>query len=143
MISAFHHFTPELAAAILGDAVASRRAVFIVEPCPRRAAGFLALLPALAIGMYANPLLTPRARLRKALFTYAVPLLPALGLWDGVVSMMRMYTRRELLDMVAPLGDDYRWSFARAPFTPGGHATVFAGIPCERLERLPGRAGGS
>ena len=95
------------------------------------------MLPALALAMYAHPLLSPRERARKALLTYAVPVLPALGLWDGLVSTRRMYTRRELLEMAeaAPLAGDYRWSFERAPYPNGGYATVFTGIPRERLSR--------
>jgi len=132
VISAFHHFPPQLAARMLADAVAKRRAIFIVEPFPRRFSRFAAMLPALAASMYINPLLAGSQRMLKALLTYGLPVVPALGLWDGLVSTLRMYSRSELKQMAADLGGGYRWQFHEVPFFPGGLATVFEGIPAVR-----------
>ncbi len=132
VISAFHHFPPQLAAKILADAVSQRKAIFIVEPCPRRLSRFAAMIPVLAISMYINPFLAGSQRLLKGLLTYGVPIVPALGLWDGLVSTFRMYNKRELKQMISDLSGGYRWQFYEAPFFPGGVATVFEGIPAVR-----------
>ncbi|MGB1016996.1 MAG: hypothetical protein ACPG4T_22855 [Nannocystaceae bacterium] len=132
VISAFHHFPPQLAARMLADAVANRQAIFIVEPCPRRFSRFAAMVPILALSMYINPLLAGSKRLLKSLLTYGVPVVPALGLWDGLISTMRMYNRSELKQMTSELGGGYRWQFHEVPFFPGGLATVFEGIPAVR-----------
>lgn len=132
VISAFHHFPPQLAARILADAVRNRQAIFIVEPCPRKFSRFAAMLPILALSMYINPLLAGSRRLLKGLLTYGVPVVPALGLWDGLVSTMRMYSRGELEHMIADLGGGYRWRFHEEPYFPRGIATIFEGIPAVR-----------
>jgi hypothetical protein len=66
-------------------------------------------------------LLTPGIRpfrWARLFWTYAVPVVPAVIWWDGLVSCLRAYAREELEEMVAGLrreaadagGARYRWS---------------------------------
>ncbi len=70
IINVFHHFPPELATAVLRDAVRGGRGVFVAEGFGRNPLQFanfaLAGLPALL----ANPLLSERHRLEKAVLTW-------------------------------------------------------------------------
>jgi hypothetical protein len=129
VVSAFHHFTPELARRILADCVVKKRAVFILEGFPRKLRRLPPLIPVLTVAALVNPFRAGRARLLKAIFTYVVPLVPVCGLWDAVVSVLRVHSESELRAMVEPLGGDYEWTYREVPFFPGGRATAFMGIP--------------
>ncbi len=129
IVSAFHHFPPPLARSILADCVRKRRPVFVLEPCPRNPLRIAALALAYGAASLINPLVARRRRLTKALLTYAAPLLPAAQLWDGTVSVLRMYTKAELFELVAPLGDDFEWTYHAIPLRLGSVATVFQGVP--------------
>ena len=56
------------------------------------------------------------------------PAVPAIALWDGVVSTLRVYSRDELMEMVRPLGDDFEWTWGRHKFAPGGNGYYFYGV---------------
>ncbi len=129
VVSAFHHFRPGLARGILAAAVRDGKAVFIVEGFPRSLLRYAAILPALFAGGTVNPFLAERGRLAKFLLTFVVPLIPVLGMFDGLVSALRIHSRAELEAMVADLPGDYVWEYGTAPYPPWGRATWFAGLP--------------
>ena len=54
IITAFHHFTPELARKIFADCVARRRAIFILEPGGRKPRLVFSVLPSMILGTLAN-----------------------------------------------------------------------------------------
>lgn len=129
IINVLHHFPPELASAILADAVRGSRGVFIAEGFERNPlmfANFAAAgLPALAL----NPVLSPRDRLAKAALTWFTPTALAISLWDGLVSTMRVYTEEELRSMVAPFGSEWRWEYGTFSYLPFGKGYYFYGVP--------------
>jgi hypothetical protein len=129
IINVFHHFPPPLARAVLADAVASSRGVFISESFGRDPRQFLNFMPAGLPALLANPVLSPRHRLAKALLTWATPVAMAMSLWDGLVSTMRVYTEDELRAMVEPLGDGFTWRWGTYPVPPLGRGTYFWGVP--------------
>jgi hypothetical protein len=129
VINAFHHFTPPLARAILADAVAGSRGIFISEALVRNPLSFLAFGPAGLAALYAEPLLAERDRLKKALLVWATPIALAAGTWDGLVSTMRIYEESDLRDMVAPFGDAYRWTYGAYSYGLGGRGYYFYGVP--------------
>lgn len=129
IITAFHHFTPDLARRIFADCVAKKRAIFILEPGGRKLRLVLSVLPSMIVATFANPLLAKRQRLAKIVFTYLIPLIPLAGLWDAIVSALRVHTEDELRAMVAPLGGGYTWEYHVVPFRPFGRATIFLGLP--------------
>jgi hypothetical protein len=129
IISAFHHFPPDLARRILADCVAKRRAVFIVEALRRDLRSLLSILPAMTVAALVNPLRTRSDRAKKALATWVVPVVPAAGLWDAVVSDLRSYREDELRALVEPLGGGYAWECREAGYFPGGRALCFYGVP--------------
>jgi hypothetical protein len=129
IINSLHHFRPEVAARILADAVAARRAVFVYEGFPRNLARLAPTSPTMLPALYANPLLARRQRAAKALLTYVVPVIPAIAMWDACVSVMRIHAEDELRAMVAPFGDAYTWSYREIPYPLGGRGVFFTGIP--------------
>lgn len=110
MFNCFHHFPPEGARAILADAVRKRRAIAIFEAVDQRALP-IALMPVQAAALFLfTPLLRP-FRWSRLFFTYAMPLIPALVLFDGVMSMFRIYLAGELDELVArvPGSETFSW----------------------------------
>ena len=128
IINALHHFRPELAGAILRGACEGSPGVFVAEGFERNPLRFGALVAAGLPALYANPLLSPRHRLLKLLFTWVLPLAALASLWDGLVSTMRVYTERELREMVAPLGVAFRWHYGTYDFAPFGRGSYFYGV---------------
>jgi hypothetical protein len=131
MFNAFHHFPPETARLILADAVTKRRAIAIFEGANSRAIGLLAMplqVPALLL---LTPLVRP-FRWSRLVFTYVFPLIPAIVLFDGTISFLRLYLEDELRHLVAgvPGHDRFTWDIGstRADLIPIG-LTHLIGVP--------------
>ena len=109
VFTAFHHFRPDDARAILAAAVRDRQGIFIAEATPRRPAALAlqALVP-LAV-LVLTPAIRP-FRWSRLFWTYLVPVLPLAILFDGVVSTLRVYTPEEMLALGQAVGgDEYEW----------------------------------
>lgn len=109
MFNAFHHFTPDVARAILADAVAKNCPIAIFEGVNHR--GLIAAMP---LQLPAMLLLTPFIRPLRAsrlFFTYVVPLIPLMVLVDGTVSLLRLYLVDELHELVltVPGHERFQW----------------------------------
>lgn len=135
LFNGFHHFPPQIARAILTDAYLKRQAIAIFEITDRSvfrtASNFiLSFVTMLAL----LPRMRPRRPLVWAL-TYVLPVLPVAFGWDGFVSCMRSYTRREMEKLLEGLNSNwnYIWSIGRlkVPHAPV-HVTYLTGVP-----RLP------
>lgn len=110
MFNCFHHFPPELGRAILTDAIRKRRGIAIFEAADRRLLPILAM-PMQAVGLFfMTPFVRPFSWSRLFL-TYVVPLIPALVLFDGTVSMLRIYSPAELRELVlaSPGHETFDW----------------------------------
>lgn len=138
LVAAFHHFKPDQAERILRDAVATRTAIFILEPFPPRLKHTLPFFIKSFIPGALNPLTSHKDQWLKALFTYLLPIIPLLGWWDTVISALRMYPEQELRQMVAG-SDDYCWEYQQLTTPLWGAITVFTGIPNELLASDPPR----
>ena len=127
MFSAFHHFEPIRAAAIVKDAVSNRQPIAICEVTDRSPRSLLlALLTPLGVW-----LLTPRMKNKnwaKLLFTYLLPVIPLVITFDALVSCLRTYTVAELESFGnAP---DYVWIIGSEK-GPGMPVTYMMGFPRE------------
>lgn len=131
IFNAFHHFRPPQAQAILADAVEKRCAIVVVEGSDSRLMG-VAMIFVMLLAMF---VLTPRVRpfrWSRLLLTYLIPAIPLLGLFDGVVSMLRIYSPGELREMVAriPRHASFDWDIGTQPVrgSPIG-LTYLVGVP--------------
>ena len=51
------------------------------------------------------------------MFTYLIPLMPLIVLWDGIVSMLRIYSAEQMQDLTHDLqAPDYTWEIGRIQF---------------------------
>lgn len=114
MFAAFHHFDREDAKKILQDAVNERRGIGIFEITER---GLLAMLFIGLTSIIWALVAVPFVRPFKALyvpFTYLLPILPLVLLFDGIVSCLRTYSVAEMERMVNELdAPDYEWHIGR------------------------------
>jgi alpha-beta hydrolase superfamily lysophospholipase len=84
----------------LRDAVATRRGIAVFEASERHPVMALAM-PLMPLATWAiTPFLRP-LRLGRLVFTYLLPLVPALVFWDGVVSCLRTRNPAELRALAA------------------------------------------
>ena len=122
MFSAFHHFRPDAAKAILKDAFDRRRAICIFESGPGTLLGvaMTVLVPGhvLALMSFARPF-----RWAYLVFTYPIPLMPLILLWDAIVSNLRIYSPEQMKRLTEDLqAPDYAWEIGRIRIRgiPGG-----------------------
>jgi len=109
MFTSFHHFPPEDARAILQNAVDAGESIGIFE-ATKRAPSTIGLIFAGILLMFVH---TPRIRpfrWTRLLWTYLIPIIPLVLLFDGVVSCLRTYRPQELREMVEKLTScQYHW----------------------------------
>ena len=128
ILNAFHHFAPDFAPNILRAAVNDQAPIFIAEPFERSPLALLPLIPPGVPAMATLPLTSPNARLEKALWNWFTPIGSLVGLWDGVISSLRVYNERELRSMVEPFGSSYRWEYGTYDYAYGGRGYYFHGM---------------
>ena len=109
MFTSFHHFPPEEARAILQNAVDAGEGIGIFE-IPRRALSTVGLTFAFVLMLFVcTPWIRP-FRWSRLFWTYLVPIVPFVLLFDGVVSCLRTYRPQELREMVGKLtANQYVW----------------------------------
>lgn len=133
MFTCMHHFKPPQAEAILRDAWTADRGIAVFEFTERSAAGLAQMLFSPALALALTPLLRPFRWPRLAL-TYALPVLPALFLFEGIVSQLRTYTPDELRAMTKSMQrPGYRWEIGtvKHPLLPG-KVSYLLGLPTDR-----------
>jgi hypothetical protein len=130
LFSSFHHFSPAQARAVLQNAVDARQGIGIFEITSRTAS---------AIGMMFLWFLTPFLftpfirpfRWSRFLYTYLLPIIPLVLLFDGVVSCLRTYRTWELRELTYGLvAPEYRWII-------GEDSGAFRGLPITYLIGYP------
>jgi hypothetical protein len=122
MFSAFHHFRPDRAKAILKDAFDRRRAICIFESGQGTLLGISMMIGVPIAVLLLMPFVRP-LRWSYLLFAYLVPLLPLIVLWDGIVSMLRIYSPQQMKELTEDLqAADYSWEIGRLRVSsiPGG-----------------------
>lgn len=129
IINAFHHLRPELAQKVLDDAIASRAPIFIAEGFERNPLRFLAFARSGIGALLGNPLFARSRRAQRALLTWGVPVIPAIAIWDGFVSTLRVYSEDELRAMTAHAGGSFAWTYRTWDFPWGGRGFSFFGVP--------------
>jgi len=109
MFSSFHHFSPEEARAMLQNAADAGEGVGIFE-ITRRGPSTIGLMFAWAAMLFVcTPWIRP-FRWSRLLWTYLIPIIPLVLLFDGVVSCLRTYRPPELREIVDKLtAGEYQW----------------------------------
>jgi len=134
LFEGFHHFQPEQAKSILRDAAEKKVAIGIFEASLKPPLGLCLLLLAplmtLVSYIFITPFVTPRT-LSRFFWTYLIPIVPLATCWDGVISLLRVYSLRDLKELTNLLQcKDYIWETGQASTgTPLFVFTYLLGYP--------------
>lgn len=114
MFSSFHHFKPEDARKILQNAVDSKSDIAIFEGAERSIGNLIKLLFAPLLVLFATPFIKP-FKISRLFFTYIIPIIPLFVWWDGTISTLRIYSVKEMNDLVNQLDNkgSFDWEIGR------------------------------
>lgn len=138
LFTAFHHFKPETAQAILADAVNNQMPIGVFELTERKWPTFLRLLPLPVLVAVMTPFIRPFTW-KRLLWTYLLPVVPLVILWDGLVSVARTYSPRDLEKMTEKLRDGYRWDIGTRKTSLTMTITYLVGYPSRKDDRSGAR----
>lgn len=130
LFTAFHHFAPERAREVLRDAVMHRAPIAIFEATKRNATCLFVTLLTPILTLLVMPRVRP-FRWSNLLFTYLLPVVPLMVLWDGVVSCLRTYDVEELRQLAreADPAARYDWTAGEVHGRGPIPVTYLVGMP--------------
>jgi hypothetical protein len=110
IFNGFHHFRPGVARKLLVDAAARGQPIGVFEMMARTPIHVLSAPLILLLVLLVTPLIRP-LRWGRLFWTYLVPVLPLIIMWDGLVSALRVYSTAELEQLVAGIdAPGYQWT---------------------------------
>jgi len=105
----FHHFRPDEARKILENAAINHSAIGIFEATERSVVNFIAMLFTPIVVMAAVPFIRP-FKWSRLFYTYVLPAIPLFTMWDGLVSVLRSYSEKELKEITESIHvPGYHW----------------------------------
>ncbi len=115
-----HHFREEDARKILQNALDANTSIAVFEAQERSLPSILAMLLSPISVLLTTPFIRP-FKLGRIIFTYLIPIVPLVILWDGVVSSLRTYSVKEMNALVASLenADKFEWNIGKVKSGPG------------------------
>jgi hypothetical protein len=130
LFTSFHHFCPDEAREILADAVTKNEGIGVFEYTERN--WLVWTLPTLLIPLVVwlcTPFIRP-FRWDRLVWTYLVPVVPLVALWDGFVSNLRTYSVAELWRLLDRLeGSCYTWRVGTVRSLGLSRITYVVGVP--------------
>lgn len=130
MFSAVHHFQPEQVKEFLKNAVENRVAIGFFDGGEKSIFAILGLMIIHPISFFIfTPFFKP-FKFSRLFFTYIIPLIPIYTVWDGVISILRMYKPEELRQIAESLSaENYNWTSGKTKNRFGIRATYLIGYP--------------
>ena len=136
MFSAFHHLRPDQARAVLADAVTRREGVGLFECGDRSLLTLGGLLGTPVVVLLVTPFIGP-FRWSRLFWTYLVPVVPLVLLFDTIVSWLRLYSVPELRELTSGL-DSYQWDISTVRIKPlPNRITYLIGVPSDNAAEQP------
>ena len=134
IFSAFHHFDTVVAKKVIEDAVEKNVAIGIFDGGDKN---ILFIIIMTILHPIAFILFTPFFRPFKwsrLFFTYHIPIIPFCTMWDGIVSIMRLYTPQQLLKIACSVNEEnYCWKAGKLKNKFGMNITFLLGHPIKSL----------
>jgi hypothetical protein len=133
MFAAFHHFRPGEARVILRDAVSCGQGIAVFEIMQRRLRALFIVIAVSFLIPFCVPFLRPFGWSRLV-WTYLIPIVPVVHLFDAFVSCLRTYSISELQELTTDESlRTYIWEAGEigAPHSP---------VPITYLLGYPGRS---
>lgn len=130
LFSAAHHFKPEQLQSILKAAVDQRKGICLFDGGDKNVLMFLgAVILQPLFFFFLTPFFCP-FKVSRIVFTYIIPIIPFCTVWDGCVSLLRLYRPKELLQLTESISNpNYTWKAGRVKNHLGLHVTYLIGYP--------------
>ncbi len=128
IFSGFHHFNNQFAKSVLKNAVDARCGIGIFDGGNKNIFAVLAVLIFHPILFFVfTPFFKP-FRFSRLLFTYLIPIIPICTVWDGVVSIIRLYKPTDLLKIAREVDNvNYFWEAGKKRSNLGLNVTYLIG----------------
>ncbi len=125
----FHHFKPDGARMILQNAVNAQQPIAVFEIQDRSIPSIIAMVLSPVSVLFTTPFIRPFS-IGRLIFTYLIPIVPLVVLWDGIVSCLRTYPTEEMKDLVSSIHnkDSYTWNFDKKK-SKTGFVIYMTGVP--------------
>lgn len=116
--NSFHHFRPEEAVKIVSEAVHRGQPIAVFEALNRHPSrlALVALMPLLAL---VTPAMIKPWSWPRFFFTYCLPLIPLLLLWDGCSSCFRIYEHEDWDPLIARADPNQSYHWEKGRLTTG------------------------
>lgn len=108
VFSGFHHFDKNTATAVIKNAVDAGEGIAVFDGNK----SILMILDILILHPLGFIFLTPFIgpfRISRIIFTYLIPVIPFCTIWDGIVSVLRLYSEEQMLSIAKNAGGNYTW----------------------------------
>lgn len=130
IFSGIHHFDDEATKAVLQNAVESGRGIGIFDGGDKNVFTMLGILIFHPIAFFLfTPFFRP-FRFSRIIYTYILPLIPLCTVWDGIVSIMRLYEPKDLLEIAKSVNNDsYYWEAGKLRNKYFMNVTYLVGYP--------------
>lgn len=129
LFASFHHFRPGDARRILQDAIANNAGIGVFEYTEPNLVWFTALL-FLPLALWLSAPFFRPFRWSRLVWVYLFPLPVFFGVWDGLVSLHRTYSPKELKDVIRGLGEgSYVWDIGKVRSFGACYVTYLIGYP--------------
>lgn len=130
LFSAAHHFQPEQIKSMLKEAIKQQQGICIFDGGDKN---LLMLLGSIffhpLVFFFCTPFFRP-FKISRIVFTYFIPLIPLCTIWDGCVSILRLYRPKELLQLAESISNqNYTWKAGRVKNKLGLHVAYLIGYP--------------
>ena len=114
-----HHFKPKDAKQILQNVIDTNSSIAIFEGQERSIPSVLAMLFSPLSVLFTTPFIIP-FKIGRIIFTYLIPIVPVFVLWDGIVSLLRTYSVKEMKELVEDLNgtEKYNWEINKVKSGP-------------------------
>lgn len=130
IFSAFHHFSKPFAKSVIQDAVDAKSGIGIFDGGDKNIfiiIGLILFYP--FIFFFCTPFFRP-LRFSRFIFTYIIPIIPLCQIWDGIVSIIRLYKADELLKIATEIDNEtYYWRTGKMRNKFGFHVCYLIGYP--------------
>ena len=131
IFSAIHHFGRDQVKRIIKDTIKKNMPIGIFDSGDKNILTILGIIfvhP--IIFFFATPFIKP-FRWNRIIFTYFIPIIPLCTVWDGIVSILRLYSPKMLLKLAkeADENEHFYWESGKVKNNKGFKIVYLTGIP--------------
>jgi hypothetical protein len=128
IFSSFHHFEKSAAIKVLQNAADSNAPIGIFDAAERKWFYIFGVLLSTPLFTFTCSLFFKPFKWSRVFYTYIIPLIPLFALSDGIVSMLRIYNPKELIELTKNVkSNNYIWKSGTLKNKLGTRVTYLIG----------------